>query len=243
MSQVWELDLPHNQAWVLMALTDWADDDGANVFPSIGLIAWKTGYERRNVQRIMGALRRSGILSVVAHATGGRAGSGVGHPTEYRIDLTKGDKKSPYESDQARATSRVEQGRHLGSPRATSGVVKGDSHATQPTREPLVNQQEEPPEYILILRAIPGWPKKGNEISLAKWVKRKPYSDDQLEASAIGLAKTKTRTLSGYNRLDRAFQDRLLKGYDAPGQNGSRPDKYPSGSNYAKVPRRVGRYP
>jgi hypothetical protein len=36
---VWELDLPHNEAWVLMAMADHADHDGQNVYPGIPLLA------------------------------------------------------------------------------------------------------------------------------------------------------------------------------------------------------------
>jgi hypothetical protein len=35
---VWELDLPHNEAWVLMAMADHADHDGHNV--SRGFRSW-----------------------------------------------------------------------------------------------------------------------------------------------------------------------------------------------------------
>ena len=52
MGIVWEADLPQREKFVLLAYADHADHDGNNVYPSIGLIAWKTGYEPRSIQRI-----------------------------------------------------------------------------------------------------------------------------------------------------------------------------------------------
>lgn len=49
---VWESDLPQNEKFVLLAYADHADHDGNNIFPSIALIAWKTGYSERNIKRI-----------------------------------------------------------------------------------------------------------------------------------------------------------------------------------------------
>jgi hypothetical protein len=61
-ARIWELDLPHSEAWVLMAFADHADHEGRNIYPGIGLIAWKTGYSPRQVQRILNALLAVGIL-------------------------------------------------------------------------------------------------------------------------------------------------------------------------------------
>ena len=59
---IWDLDLPHSQAWVLLAMADHADHEGNNVFPSVDLIAWKTNYSERQVQRIVKQLRDGKIL-------------------------------------------------------------------------------------------------------------------------------------------------------------------------------------
>lgn len=91
MGQVWDLDLNHSQQSILLALADHADDDGSKCFPSVDRIAWKTGYERRQVQRIMRDLEKDNLLVLVAHRSGGRA-----TPTEYCIDVRKGVKKSPF---------------------------------------------------------------------------------------------------------------------------------------------------
>lgn len=87
MGAIWEMDLEHPEAWVLMAMADHADHDGRNVFPAIPLIAWKTGYTERSVQRIIKKLVASGVLE----ATLVRAGK----PTIYRINADVVAKKAP----------------------------------------------------------------------------------------------------------------------------------------------------
>lgn len=78
---VWELDIPHGHAWVLMSLADHAEHDGSQVFPGNGLTAWKTGYSVSQIKRILRDLmRKYGLVEVVASG-GGRS------TTEYRICL------------------------------------------------------------------------------------------------------------------------------------------------------------
>lgn len=62
MGIVWEADLPQREKFVLLAYADHADHEGNNVFPSIGLIAWKTGYDSRTIQRITKKLVEDGYL-------------------------------------------------------------------------------------------------------------------------------------------------------------------------------------
>lgn len=62
---VWELDLPQPKKIVLLAMADHADQDGNDIYPSIGLIAWKTGYSPRHVQRIINQLEKENLLKLV----------------------------------------------------------------------------------------------------------------------------------------------------------------------------------
>lgn len=62
MGMVWDLDLPHPECFVLLAITDHADHEGRNMHPGIALLAWKTGYSERTVQRILKQLVARGIL-------------------------------------------------------------------------------------------------------------------------------------------------------------------------------------
>lgn len=79
---VWDYDLPHNEAWVLMAVADHADHSGRNAFPGVRLLAWKTGYEERQVRRILKRLEARGAL---VPQNRGRAGT----VTTYAIDLSR----------------------------------------------------------------------------------------------------------------------------------------------------------
>lgn len=90
MARVWELELHHSERLVLLALADHADHLGANIYPSVGLIAWKSGYSESQVRRIMRQLVAAGFLKVM------RNGGGRGNPTVYRFDLEAGTVKAPH---------------------------------------------------------------------------------------------------------------------------------------------------
>lgn len=85
MGKVWDLELPHNQLLVLLALADHADHEGNNVFPSLGLIAWKTGYSEQQVRRVLKALEKAKVLIAVERKPG--------KVTCYSIDLSAGKLK------------------------------------------------------------------------------------------------------------------------------------------------------
>lgn len=87
--KVWEIELTPPQQLVMLALADHANHEGGNVFPEVALIAWKTGYSRRQVQRIMRELVDEGLLVKVTQREG--------KPTVYQIDLSKGTQKEPYQ--------------------------------------------------------------------------------------------------------------------------------------------------
>lgn len=83
----WDLDLPANKLLVLIAMADHADHEANNVFPSMGLIAWKTGYSERQVRRIVKMLVDDGILVERVKAKGA--------VTRYSINLSAGKQKPP----------------------------------------------------------------------------------------------------------------------------------------------------
>lgn len=91
---VWELDIPHGHAWVLMSLADHAEHDGSQVFPGNGLTAWKTGYSVSQIKRIIRDLvHEYGLLECVTKGGGSTR-------AEYRIRLENFDrhKKAPMAS-------------------------------------------------------------------------------------------------------------------------------------------------
>lgn len=103
-----------NEALVLLAVADLANDDGDNIYPSPEYLAWKSGgMTERTVQSILSRWREIGALQVVGElriadkgkeraavirplsaATGGRGTRPV-----YRLDLSKFPVKRAWESD------------------------------------------------------------------------------------------------------------------------------------------------
>lgn len=108
--QVWECDLPRPEKYVLLALADHADHDGEGVKPGIELVAWKTQYDIRQVQRLVRSLEAMGALVPVEFERGGR-----GKVTLYRIDLS--------------AVPRLPARPKRVTSRSQTGTVKGDISA------------------------------------------------------------------------------------------------------------------
>lgn len=89
MGGVFDLALTPAQQIVLLAYADHADHLGNNVFPSKRLIAWKTGYDVRQVQRVTKQLVEAKLMIVVEAKSGKQI--------KYKIDLSAGNKKPPFE--------------------------------------------------------------------------------------------------------------------------------------------------
>ena len=119
MTQVWELDLPHNTQSILLALADHADDDGF-CYPSVGRLAWKTGYGVRQVQRTLKELRDQGLAIATGSLAGGRYNTVV-----YKIDPGAGRRKPAFEPKTQRQTLAEIKGVIL-SPFSETPEIKGD---------------------------------------------------------------------------------------------------------------------
>jgi Helix-turn-helix domain len=131
---VWELELPREEKYVLLCLADHADHDGNNVYPSIGLIAWKTDYSERRIQELMRRLQHKGLLVKVEEQIG------RGHTVKYRIDLqagtfkerrTKGAKISPIPQPNDFIKGEIPQGQ-----KGAAGRVKGELATAPESIEP-----------------------------------------------------------------------------------------------------------
>jgi DNA-binding Lrp family transcriptional regulator len=88
MGQVWKMHLDPGDAWVLMAMADHADVEGEHVFPSVGRIAWKTGFSQRTVQRAIKRLRKLEVLELVT--------ANIGEARRYRIIFANAKYKKPW---------------------------------------------------------------------------------------------------------------------------------------------------
>ena len=60
-----------NLKFALMALADWADDNGANCYPSVYELSEYLTCSERTVQRLLRELEEGGWIAVVGHANGG----------------------------------------------------------------------------------------------------------------------------------------------------------------------------
>lgn len=63
MTQVWDLQLPHADKLLLLALADNANDEGL-CWPSVATLGRKTGMDPRTVQRVIGRLAEAGHVTV-----------------------------------------------------------------------------------------------------------------------------------------------------------------------------------
>jgi hypothetical protein len=94
MGAVWDTALKRDQKFVLLAYADHADHEGYNVRPGYDLIAWKTGYTRRNVMRIVSELESLGVMQVVKRG-GSREDGTLGKPNEWFINIEAAPKTQP----------------------------------------------------------------------------------------------------------------------------------------------------
>ncbi|CCC99376.1 helix-turn-helix protein [Azospirillum brasilense] len=91
-SIAWDAPFAGNVKLVLLRLCHFADDDGANVFPTVGRVAKDCGISERTTQEAIRAIEATGVLVMVKEAD-----AGAKRAREYRIDvaaleaLVKGD--------------------------------------------------------------------------------------------------------------------------------------------------------
>lgn len=134
MTQAWRLDLPASKKLVLLALCDWANDEGGSLHPSVKAVAVRASMSERNAQRVLRDLEAEGWLEVVGNERGGAPGA----TRKYRLNaerinagnLGTGDKLS-------RVTNRT-TGDKSGTRRVTNSAQTGDTGVTQTVIDPSV---------------------------------------------------------------------------------------------------------
>lgn len=137
MSQVWEhAPCRENALIVLLALADWANDDGVS-WPSIQKLADKTRIDRRSAQRIIRRLKSDGIITI-------EEGGGRAKQHRYRIEtaalcrpLENSDIVNSDFPDIETAALRTE--------RATFPTQTATRVSPDPLEEPLEEPSLEPP--------------------------------------------------------------------------------------------------
>lgn len=73
-----------NKLTVLLALADWAEDDGGDIFPAIETLAAKCRVSLRTAQIVLRQLENDEVIERIANPKGGR-----GKVTEYKINLER----------------------------------------------------------------------------------------------------------------------------------------------------------
>ena len=135
MSAVWDSGLDKNLKAVALAYADFANDNGDRIYPSIDRVAWKTGYNRRSVQRITKALCDLGVLRMIKE-TSGRPGE----TNRYKFIVENLPKREPYTGDIDDMTGDTVSPVRVTSTtrRVTSTTQTGDTVSP----DPLENHQE-----------------------------------------------------------------------------------------------------
>ena len=136
MSMAWRVGLQTSQKMALLALCDWANDEGGSLHPSVRRVAERMSCSERTAQRILHELIAGGWLSVVGNANGGAPGQ----TRRYRIDTAKLALES-MTGDRLPGGARAGTGDTAGAGRVTREARTGDAAVTQSTMEP----SEEPP--------------------------------------------------------------------------------------------------
>lgn len=130
MTRVWDCGWwDSNTVLTMLALADWANDDGTSIFPTTATLAKKTRQTERNVQRCIAKLQADGVLILVAKAYGPR-------PNEWKIDVKKLWSLRPpetarndlerHETTRGDKLSAPSEGRHSKQNGATNSTERGD---------------------------------------------------------------------------------------------------------------------
>lgn len=85
MSLTWQTALPLNHKAALLAMSDWANDDGASLHPSIYAVAERLTCSERTAQRLLKDLVDERWLAIVGNLNGGKPGT----TRHYRINVRK----------------------------------------------------------------------------------------------------------------------------------------------------------
>lgn len=168
MTLAWQTALPINHKAALLAMADWANDEGASLHPSIYAVAERLTCSERTAQRLLKDLAESRWIAVVGNLNGGKPGA----TRHYRINVRKlreeaakeearrnveraarrtktaeqDDLPDPFETGDnlSRVTNQVETGDKSGRGGVTNQVETGDTGVTLSTKEPSKEPPEEP---------------------------------------------------------------------------------------------------
>lgn len=185
MGQVWDLDIPHNQLLVLLAMTDHADHSGGNMYPSMGLIAHKTGYSERQVKRVIKALVSAGILILEK--------IGNGTVNVYRVDFSNAKKKEPYKTRDKMSPPQEATHDKMSQEGGHSYVTPTHDIAMspEPSLEPSLNYIDDS-KVITIPKAVMVEESKDTKPTTSNGKKNAYYDAAMVVAGLFGITELKT---------------------------------------------------
>ena len=135
MSMAWRVNLQTSHKMALLALCDWANDEGGSLHPSIKKVAERISCSDRTAQRIVHDLIEQDWLAVVGNANGGAPGQ----TRRYQINTAKLAHESVTGAKLSGVSNKT--GDTGDARRVTNEAETGDTVVTQSTIEPSI----EPP--------------------------------------------------------------------------------------------------
>lgn len=184
--QVYELELTPAERDVLLAMALNANDDGSECRPGVRLLAWRTGYTERHVQRTLRDLETKRILVVTDRP--------LSKPVVYKIVLSAGTKKKAFEPRPARASGDI-----------TMSPLEGVTGAIQmsPLNEQRGDTQMSPPE----MSPVTSHGKQENvtgDMASANLLRSRPKDERPIKD------KERSASAAPITGLDRNFMERRL---------------------------------
>src|ERR1019366_2066654 len=211
MSAVWQLSEYRNgKRLVLLALADWANDDGV-CWPKMPTIAEKAGITERGASGIMRQLVSDGVIEILD------AGGGRGHSRRYRIRLPKkGEAGSSF-------TPTKDEG---GSRKRMKVEARKDERGDITIRKNHHEPPEKQPPPALRIFVLPEWVPVGPWNAFLDMRKKSRASPTPYAVEKLVLKLGKLRD-EGYDLteiLDNSTMN-SWKGFVKPNQNGDRNGK------------------
>jgi DNA-binding IscR family transcriptional regulator len=157
MVAAWRANISASEKLSLLAMCDWANDDGGSLYPSIARLAERLSCSTRQAQRVLHRLIDAGWIAVVGNEHGGKPGA-VRH---YQINVQKLTDAVNIGQDThvnsktrvtpmsgvtpvSRVTSMAQTGDIHDRGRVTSMTQTGDTDVTLTIIEPPIEPSKEP---------------------------------------------------------------------------------------------------
>jgi len=134
MTLAWKTNLPSTKKLAMLAMCDWANDDGGSLHPSVARLAERLSCSTRQAQRVLHELIDDGWIAVVANHHGGAPGM----TRHYMIDVEKLRKSSQTGDIDVTGDIGVTGDIHVAR-RVTSTSQTGDIDVTQTIIDPSID--------------------------------------------------------------------------------------------------------